>query len=517
MPGALLRTLEAFRPKRMTVSESNEKAYYTLELVKNEVVRPGRLFSLGQCVEIVKNLSGGATADIHEIAGIILKDISLTTRVLQVANSIEYNRSGKRIVTVSQAIMVLGLAPIRSIAFSILLLEQLPNHAQAEHIRNACLMSVMGGSLARMIAEKAKMEDPEQGFITAAFTQLGKILLATFLPEEQREIARMTREEGRTEEEAERTVLGLRIEQFGKQIGEFLNLPGSVTSYMDPFNVSDRDLPMIDRKLLQVTMLSHRVCRAVAMAKTATEMEDALRNLSQFKESSINGLDLVRVFRGVVEEIGKFYAVRPNGEFWAKAQMLCQTDKKGVTITPVAVAAASRSPDLQVFQDGVLTVTEMLAVDEINLGQLLSVIAETLYLGFKARNVVVAVKDPAQGAIVGQAAYGVHAAQLRESFIVRPGIDGALLTGMAVQNGKDIAIDNAQETHILEHLPTWIATTEPTSFLLQPIMQDTTAVGLFYIDGPLLDADSKTPAEVQRELKIIRKELVLALRLTGRL
>lgn len=502
--------------KDEAVSESNEKAYYTLELVKNEVIRPGRLFSLGQCVEIVKNLSGGAsTADIHEIAGIILKDISLTTRVLQIANSIEYNRSGKRIVTVSQAIMVLGLAPIRSIAFSILLLEQLPNHAQAEHIRNACLMSVMSGSLARMIAEKAKLDDPEQGFITAAFTQLGRILLATFLPAEQSDINRMTREEGRTEEEAERQVLGLRIEQFGKQIGEFLNLPGSVTSYMDPFNVSDRDLPQIDRKLLHVTMLSHRVCRAVANGKTASEIEESLRSLSQFKESSINGLDLVRGFRAVVEEIGKFYAVRPSGEFWSKAMLVCQP-KTGM-VTPVPAAATSRSPDLQVFQDGVLTVTEMLSAEEINLVKILSVIAETLYLGFKARNVVVAVKDPAQGAIVGQAAYGVHSAQLRESFLVRPGIDGALLTGMALQNGKDIAIDNAQEQHILEHLPTWIATTEPSAFLLQPVMLGEVAAGLLYIDGPLLDADAKTPLEVQRELKIIRKQIILALRMSGRL
>ncbi len=499
------------------MSESNERAYSTLEQVKNEVIRPGHLFSMGQCVEIVKNLSGsGATADIHEIAGIILKDISLTTRVLQIANSIEYNRSGKRIVTVSQAIMVLGLAPIRSIAYSILLLEQLPNHAQAEHIRNACLMSVMGGSLARMIAEKAKLDDPEQGFITAAFTQLGKILLATFLPAEQRDMIRMVREEGKTEEEASKLVLGLRMEQLGKQIGEFLNLPTTVTSYMDPFNVSDRDLPQIDRKLLQVTMLTHRACRAVASAKSVAEMEEALRSLSQFKESGINGLDLARGFRNVVQEIGKFYAVRPSGEFWSKAMLLCQSDGRGVTPGPVPVPAASRTPDLQVFQDGVLMVTEMMSGDEINLNQLLSVIAETIYLGFKARNVVVAVKDPGQGgAIAAQAAYGLHAVQLRESFVVRPELDVALLTGMALLNGKDIAIDNAHETHILEHLPTWIATTEPTAFLLLPIMQGEQPVGLLYIDGPLLDASSKAPPEVQRELKIIRKEIVLALRLTG--
>lgn len=489
-----------------------QKANCTLEQVKNEVVRPGRLFSLGQCVEIVKNLSQSAsTADIHEIAGIILKDISLTTRVLQIANSIEYNRSGKRIVTVSQAIMVLGLAPIRSIAFSILLLEQLPNHAQAEHIRNACLLSVLSGSLAKSIAEKAKLTDPEEGFITAAFTQLGRILVATFLPEEEREIVRMVHEEGKGEEEAGRHVLGLRMEQFGKQIGEFLNLPATVTSYMDPLHVTDRDLPVINKKLLEVTVLSHRVCQAVVRAKNASEMEEALRSLSQFKESGVNGLDLVKSFKGVLEEIGKFYAVRPSGEFWLKVMQMSQTKQIGAEVTVV------RGPDLQVFQDGVLTVTELLAADELNLADVLSIIAETLHLGFKARNVVVATLDRDTGAVVGQAAYGSHAVKLREEFIVRPGVDVTMLTGMALQNGKDIYIENAQEKHIHEHLPSWIVETEPTSFLLLPTVQDVTPVGLFYIDGPLLDASNKTPVEIQRELKILRKELVLGLRIAGKL
>ncbi len=501
------------------MSDNGEKAYYTLELVKNEVVRPGRLFSLGQCVEIVKNLSVNTSqAGIHEIAGIILKDISLTTRVLQVANSIEYNRSGKRIVTVSQAIMVLGMAPIRSIAYSILLLEQHSNHLQADHIRNACLLSVMGGLLARQIGEKAGLEDPEQGFITAAFTHFGRILIATFLPDEEKEIVRLVKEEGQTEEEASRGVLGLRMEQFGKQIGEFLNLPGTVTSYMDPFNVSDRDLPSINRKILQVTLLSLRACRAVQMAKSAGEIEEALRSLSSNKELAVRGgLDLAHGFKSVVQEICKFYAVRPSGDFWSKAMLLCEPDKKPLAVQ-VTSPMLSHSPDLHVFQDGVLTVTDLLDRDDINLADIVSSIAETLYLGFKARNVVVAVRDEERGgAVVGLAAYGLHSTSLREEFVVPPDADASQLTAMALQNGKDIYIENAHESHIRVHLPPWLLSTEPASFLLLPILQGEKVAGLFYIDGPMIGEGGRIPPEIQRELKIIRKEMVLSLRLSGKL
>lgn len=500
------------------ISENSHKALLTLELVKNEVVRPGRLFSMGQCVEIVKNLSGEASsADIHEIAGVILKDISLTTRVLQIANSIEYNRSGKRIVTVSQAIMVLGLAPIRSIAFSILLLEHLANHAQAVHIRNACLLSVMSGSLARIIAEAVGLQDPEQGFITSAFAQLGKILLATFLPEDEKEILRLMQEEKHSEEESSSLVLGMRLEQMGKQIGEFLNLPPTVTSYMDPLNVCDRDLPTIDRRVLQVAVLTHRACQAVAQAQTTTEMEASLRSLSQFKESAVNGLDLVAGFKRVVEEIGKFYAVRPTGEFWSKAMLLCHMEKKEpLPLVAAPALDANRGPDFHVLQDGVLTITELLTQGEFEIGDVLAIVAETLYLAFKARNVVVATVDKATSEIMGRAAYGVHASTLRESFIVRPWLDTSHLTAMALNNKKDIYIDNAQEMHIREHLPTWLAVTDPKSFFMLPILHEEQPAGLIYVDGANSGA-SKLSQEILRELKIMRRSMVLAIQLSEKL
>jgi hypothetical protein len=246
-------------------------------------------------------------------------------------------------------------------------------------------------------------------------------------------------------------------------------------------------------------------------------MEQGLRALSQFKESGVNGLDLVEGFKRVIEEIGKFYAVRPTGEFWSKAMLLCHMEtKETVALLNPTALEASRGPDFQVLQDGVLTVTELMTQGEFEIGDVLAIVAETLYLAFKARNVVVAIADGSTGEIGGRAAYGVHAATLRESFVVKPDQDAGHLTTMALANNKDIYIDNAQEMHIREHLPTWIAVTDPKSFFLLPIVHEERQIGLIYVDGPLNSA-SKAPAEILRELKIMRRSLTLAVQLSEKI
>lgn len=59
-----------------------------------------------------------------EVAEIILKDASLTSQVLKVVNCVYYNRHSTPINTVSRAVVLLGIASIKTICVSVLVLEQ---------------------------------------------------------------------------------------------------------------------------------------------------------------------------------------------------------------------------------------------------------------------------------------------------------------------------------------------------------------------------------------------------------
>jgi len=490
-------------------------ALQTLDHFKNEVRRNDRLPSLGQCIEIVKSLGEGASSmAIHEVANVILKDLALTTRVLQISNSIEYNRSGHRISTVTQAILILGFAPIRSIAYTILLLEKMADSNQAEQIRNACLLSVIGGIFARALAEKINLEEPEQGFIAAAFSHLGEILIQSIEPEKALEAERLMVAEGLQEREAYTRIFGLHPMQLGKEIGEFLNLPSDITSYIDPYHVSERNLPEVNRRLREIIIISHQVCTVIKRARSGKEIAETLDHLAAKKDPLFKGFDLSGSLRLAIHEIESFYHYQPKNAFWAKTlefSATTQTKKDPST----SAQASNALPDIHLFHDGVANITGLLVNPTSTIETILSAIAETVYIGFKARNVVLGIRKPEANILTAVTAFGLDAEQLKSDFNLQLD-DPCLLTNVSLQSGNDIYINNPRDPKVWPFIPPCIQELNPHSFVLVPLTTEGIQAGIILVDTPGLKWESGVvPAEVTREFKILRHEAVLALRLNG--
>ncbi|MGD8925630.1 MAG: HDOD domain-containing protein, partial [Thioalkalispiraceae bacterium] len=70
---------------------------------------------------------------IANLAHLILRDSSMTARVLRLANSVFFNPAGQPINTISRAIVLLGFDSVRSMALSIALLEPLLKGVQHDH------------------------------------------------------------------------------------------------------------------------------------------------------------------------------------------------------------------------------------------------------------------------------------------------------------------------------------------------------------------------------------------------
>lgn len=493
-------------------------ALQTLDHFKNEVKRNDRLPSLGQCVEIVKSLGDAASSmAIHEVANVILKDLALTTRILQISNSIEYNRSGHRISTVTQAILILGFAPIRSIAYTILLLEKMANPNQAEQIRNACLLSVIGGIFARSLAERINLEEPEQGFIAAAFSHLGEILIQSIAPEKAHEAEHLITAEGISENDAYARFFGLGPMQLGKEIGEFLNLPDGITSYIDPYHVSERDLPEVNRRLREIIIISHQVCTVIKRARTSKEIEEALDRIGAKKDPIFRGLDLSASLRAAIHEIESFYHYQPKNPFWAKTlEFAASTTTQPKKDAAIALHPESSLLDIHLFHDGVANITGLLVNPTSTIDMILSAIAETVYIGFKARNVVLAIRKPGTNVLTTMTAFGLNAEDLKVNFHLQLDDDPYYLPNVALKSGNDIYINNPRDPKVWPFIPSCIQELNPHSFVIVPLSTEDIQVGIILVDTPGIKWESGTvPPEVSREFKILRHEAVLALRLSG--
>jgi len=65
-------------------------------------------------------------ASLRQLTDIVLRDYSLTLRVLRMANSVCYSRSGRTLVSVAHSITLLGTEAIRGLAGGVALFEALP-------------------------------------------------------------------------------------------------------------------------------------------------------------------------------------------------------------------------------------------------------------------------------------------------------------------------------------------------------------------------------------------------------
>ncbi len=76
---------------------------------------------------MLNQVSSSETEDLTTVSNAILKDYSLTNKILRLVNSAYYNRGGGKISTISRAVVMLGINPVRSLATGLMLFEHMQN------------------------------------------------------------------------------------------------------------------------------------------------------------------------------------------------------------------------------------------------------------------------------------------------------------------------------------------------------------------------------------------------------
>ena len=164
----------------------------------------------------------------HELSAIILDDYGLINKVLQTVNAFYYNRLGKEINTVTQAVVLLGFNSIKKIALSMAVLELLGdngNDAAVSEIGKAFLAA----HLAREIGSGQRGAEPEEIFISTLFRRLARIALAVGNPELLSEVIRLES----SKDSGDRAKAKRIIRTLGYKLSEYWNLPKTIAGYLE--------------------------------------------------------------------------------------------------------------------------------------------------------------------------------------------------------------------------------------------------------------------------------------------
>jgi hypothetical protein len=194
-----------------------------------------------------------------ELVRVILKDLGLTSQILRLANSAMYNHSGRPILSVPHAIILLGWDKVRSMVSTVRYIEHFANRSPC--LRELLLLSVLTAVHGRDVAVAIGYPRPEEAYICGLFRNLGEVLIACHYPNEYSRIILTMHEEKIPERPACWRVLDFAWDEVGTRIAAGWNMPAQVRLSMDPSAAPG--VTAWDRCLSSVTNYGHELTRAL--------------------------------------------------------------------------------------------------------------------------------------------------------------------------------------------------------------------------------------------------------------
>jgi HD-like signal output (HDOD) protein len=197
--------------------------------------------TVADVTESVNNEDSSAS----EVAQTILRDASLTSRLLKVANTFNYCPMGRKISTVSRAIMVMGFEQVGVLTLTLALVESLSGGIQRDKLTEEMAQSFHAAIQAQELAKKTECKSPEDIFVATLLSRLGNMAFWAFSDQESTEVLNLIQSENLTEQEAELQVLGFRLRDLTESLSKSWTLGDLLDDFLSGAHDDDERVNMI--------------------------------------------------------------------------------------------------------------------------------------------------------------------------------------------------------------------------------------------------------------------------------
>lgn len=171
----------------------------------------------------------------EQLAEVILRDYSLTNKILQVVNSPYYNR-GVPVSTIERAVTIIGIDMVKELAISISLFEGfIKSGVEKDGISKLLTQSFLSANLSKAICTTKRLLVPvEEAYICALFHNLGKVITLIYLPEVWNKIEEAKARGISAEVVAQLLLKQLTLAELGMEIARYWNFSDMIILAMDP-------------------------------------------------------------------------------------------------------------------------------------------------------------------------------------------------------------------------------------------------------------------------------------------
>lgn len=531
--------------ERMPAAADSTTRQTALDILLQRMQTESDFPALSEAIGAINRIASSDTEGVNALSNNILKDFALTSKLLRLANVAFYSQvGGGSISTISRAVVVLGFDAVRSIALSLILLDNLSNKAHAQLLKEEFVKTLFAGMLAREMADRAQIRDEEEAFISAMLHRLGHLLSMFYFPEETAEIGLLQASEHVSETQAAVRTLGLSFESLGMGVARSWGFPDSLVLSMKklPEGRIRQGAHNTDR-LRMLAGFSNELCETILNTPDSGRIQALAAMNTRFGEClPMTQKQLAGLLEKSMQDITQFaQAVNVN---LSQSTFAHQASKWAGVLAPAAdkpvdggeqaaledsvlLACAPVQPDLPaaggaelprssaeiqaILTSGLQDVGSSLIDDSVSLNDILRMILETMYIGMGFAHVVLCIKDGRRNAMCGKFGFGDAVQELIGTFdFSLAGKPDVFL--VALQNNADILIRDIDDPKIASRIPAWYRKhVGARTFVLFPVSVKGKPVGLIYADRPHPD-DITIPEKELSLLKSLRNQAVLAIR-----
>ena len=513
--------------------------------------------ALSESVSTINKIAGSEKESVANLSGSILKDFSLTNKILRLVNSAYYRQAGGgSISTISRAVLVLGFDAVRNIAITVMLFEHLQNKGNATQLKEEFLRANLAAIMAKDIGEKSASRDVEQVFICSMFYNLGRLLSQYYFPDESEEIRRVIEQKSCSEDVAALQVLGISFEDLGVGIARSWGFPSLIVGSMRKLPTGQvRKATNVEERMRVYSAFSNELCTLISDVEPAKRKAELQKVTSRFGESiSLSDKALQEAMERSFQEVSQFAGIiginlkqsafgRQMKAWGSKVEpVVAESDPKSVitgasaatVLSDVVPAGAPGSPGVDggsedaangeesadnfanpevILMAGIQDISNTL-VEEFKLNDILRIILETMYRAKGFKRVILCVRDARSNTMLGRFGIGPDAFEVAKRFnfslVFTPDIFHA-----ALSKNVDILISDTKDPKIVSRIPDWYSKgINAGTFVIFPLCVKSNPVAMIYADADRA-GDIVIPEKELSLLRTLRNQAVLAMKQSG--
>lgn len=256
-----------------------------LVLLKSAVDKDNQFPAMGSSISQIMRISNEQGCA-QKLSDIILRDQSLSSKILRMVNSSNYGQFGGEINTISRAVVILGLDQIQSLSISIMVFDKLNNGPMTDILKSNACQSFLSAAFARKLVEKNTSIDSEEAFLASMFHNLGKQIAIYFLPDRYNEIQALLNNKEFNENTASKKVIGLNYADIGQYIAIQWQLPNNIIRGIQPNhkNILQKPVHAVDC-LAHISWLTNEITEAAACGDNEATNHALAEIIQRYKAS----------------------------------------------------------------------------------------------------------------------------------------------------------------------------------------------------------------------------------------